>query len=243
MIQFNPKINRIFVDMDGVLADFDAWVWGQLPKETTTDGQMWKWLQAQDRPYYKFLPMKNVERLWDGIHKYADGAPVKILTGLPFKNHMPEVEQDKIDWFAKYPEIFGLDVDFNVGPYARDKYKHAKPGDILIDDNAKNIRDWIYRAGGIGIYHTSVDATLEQLKYFVEPLKVADQKYQVLVEDKKNRNIPNDPRSDKDVGCKLSCGAHFCEDGCQKLRIAASKIVASTGCLKCGEFLCICHSR
>jgi hypothetical protein len=191
MIQFNPKINRIHVDMDGVLADFDSWVWSQIPEHRSNDKEMWKWLQKQHRPYFHFQPMPDVKRLWDGIHALAGGAPVKILTGLPFKNHMPEVEQDKIEWFAKYPEIFGLQVDFNVGPYARDKYKHCKPGDILIDDNAKNIRDWIYRAGGIGIFHQTIDGTLEQLKYFVEPLKIADAKYQTLLDEKKANGVPH----------------------------------------------------
>jgi hypothetical protein len=167
MMQFT-KDSKIWVDMDGVLADFDAWVWGQLEKSTTTDGLMWKWLQRQDRAYYRFLPMKDAKQLWDYVNQLAPGR-VAILTGLPFKNSMPEVEQDKKDWFTKYPDIFGVGapVDFNVGPYARDKYKHCRPGDILIDDNARNIVQWT-NAGGFGVFHSSFEQTKEVVDAYLK---------------------------------------------------------------------------
>jgi hypothetical protein len=164
MMQFT-KDSKIWVDMDGVLADFDSWVWGQLPKETTTDGQMWKWLQAQSRPYFRFLPMKDAVHLWDAVNAAAPGK-VEILTGIPFKNHMPEVEQDKRDWLKKY-ELSFPDAVMSIGPYARDKYKHCRPGDVLIDDNARNIVQWT-NAGGFGIFHTSTETTLEVLKAYLK---------------------------------------------------------------------------
>jgi hypothetical protein len=46
---------------------------------------------------------------------------------------------------------------------AENKKDYARPNSILIDDNVKNIADWI-GAGGIGILHTSAEDTIKQLK-------------------------------------------------------------------------------
>jgi diphthamide synthase subunit DPH2 len=54
----------------------------------------------------------------------------------------------------RFPHI---PLPVTIGPYSRDKWKHVKnPGDILIDDRADNIEEWI-AAGGIGILHDTND--------------------------------------------------------------------------------------
>lgn len=49
-------------------------------------------------------------------------------------------------------KYFGDKIKVNIGPFSKDKWKHAKKGDILIDDRPDNIEEW-HGAEGIGILH------------------------------------------------------------------------------------------
>jgi 5'(3')-deoxyribonucleotidase len=154
---FDPTKNTIFLDMDGVLADFDRFVLEKMgriffhEKGPEGDKEMWDFLTTVDHLYGQLEPTPYAFDLWTLANSF--GANVEILTALPHTRHVPEAEQDKRDWMKKY---FG-EVKFNIGPYSDDKWKHAKRGDILVDDRAANITAWINKGHGIGILHDYED--------------------------------------------------------------------------------------
>jgi len=151
---FDRTSNTIFLDMDGVLADFDKLVieifgapFGH-ERSDEEEKQMWGELMKVDRLYLQLDLMPTARELWEKAHSY--GAKVEVLTAIPRKATMPSAEVDKREWIAKH---FGEATTVRIGPYSRDKWRHAKRADILVDDRQSNITDWINRGEGIGIFY------------------------------------------------------------------------------------------
>ena len=156
---FDPTKNKIFLDLDGVLADFDKFVFDNLGRTFNhmdgpgDDKVMWDFLSSVDRLYLKLEPTPYAQELVDLA--FTTGADVEILTAIPRRTSMPTAHIDKIQWVEQY---FGPDLKVNIGPYSRDKFKHCKtPGDVLIDDRVDNIQEWINKSMGIGICHFYTD--------------------------------------------------------------------------------------
>jgi len=145
---------QVFVDMDGVLADFDAHhetVFGFRP-DKITDNVDWSVVRAVGDFYLNIPPMKDFHVLWDHVAPYN---PI-ILTGIP--DNVPEVAGNKTAWARK-----------NIGDHvevrccrSRDKSLHADFGDILIDDWEKYMHLWI-GVGGVWVTHTSALESVERL--------------------------------------------------------------------------------
>lgn len=172
-MKFNKSKNTIFLDLDGVLADFNAFVFANMGRtfdhqSGPSDRAMWDYLKSVDRMYYQLPPTTYAKKLWDAAN--AVGCKVKILSAIPRRVSMPTAESDKKEWLNKHADIFTGEIDFNIGPYSRDKWKHCKPGDILIDDRKDNILDWTTNGRGTGILHThdNVDSTIEILQEFAK---------------------------------------------------------------------------
>lgn len=174
MVRFDPRINTIHVDMDGVIADFDKLVFDKLGRTFDhmsgpgADKQMWDFLASVDRLYFQLEPMQYAKELWEFAHSF--GCPVKVLTAIPRRTTMPTAEADKREWFIKHRDIFGDNVDVNIGPYSKDKWKHARPGDILIDDRLDNITSWSTKGQGVGVYHKTLADTIALVHKAVDSL-------------------------------------------------------------------------
>lgn len=151
---FNPQTNKIYLDMDGVLADFDKFVLENLGRtfsfESTPEEEtlMWTALFKIDRMYFQLEPTPYAFEIVEAAKAITPN--VEILTAIPRKTTLPNAEQDKQDWIVKH---FGPDLKVNFGPYSKNKWKHCKPGDVLVDDRPSNIEDWKTKAEGIAIFH------------------------------------------------------------------------------------------
>lgn len=162
MIDMKPVI---YLDMDGVLADFEGWALNNI-------GPMWKaeiskpgWGKfAEFTNLYSLLPiLENAKELYEVCcDTTGDRNQVRILTALSNKagSKFPTAAVDKINW-ARYN--IHPDIRVVFGPYAQDKQYHCSlPEDILIDDMGINVSQWVGR-GGTGILHTSTKLTSEAL--------------------------------------------------------------------------------
>lgn len=159
--RINQEPPTFFVDMDEVVADWFALARTYMP-EIINNASNFQWpdLYALAPNLYRDLPpTKDMHELWDYVKKYN---PV-MLTAIPRRWSWPKVTQHKREWMAEH---IGAHVEVRFGPHAEDKQFHCKkPNDVLIDDNHKNITQWISR-GGIGILHTSAADTIAQLKTY-----------------------------------------------------------------------------
>jgi 5'(3')-deoxyribonucleotidase len=170
-----PKYTKkptIYLDMDGVLADFNSAARRFLSasreeEQAAAQGGRWpqeKWRQlAQQQNFYRHLPKTPIaDRLVALAQTFEAslGWDLRILTAIPKDNDMPEVFQDKFDWVNEYYP--GLRIHF--GPYSDDKQHHCQPGDILVDDRTSNCTQW-RASGGIAVqvFESRQESALQEL--------------------------------------------------------------------------------
>lgn len=171
----------IFLDLDGVLADFDAGLRNYgVDRNDTTFIHRHKSTWTQDQVYldkivrsamgqpgfWEAIPvMPDAIRLWNYCKPYN---PV-ILTAVP---SVPEwhkrVEQEKRSWIKR---VIGTLADEQIVCCLRsEKIKYMSDPNleyqILVDDMQANIDDW-NKAGGIGILHKSAEESVKRLDHII----------------------------------------------------------------------------
>jgi 5'(3')-deoxyribonucleotidase len=162
----------IYLDMDGVLADFNQYmieIFGVPFKEVGTSSEhRWELITHACPDVYSQLHMApDADALVAGVVDVCvtyDYTPA-ILTAIPKYGRLPMAVEHKKEWIRQRWPV--LHKEFNIGPHAVDKQQHARPGDILIDDSPLNIPQWI-AAGGVGILHTDTSSTIQQLNSYLE---------------------------------------------------------------------------
>ena len=159
------KVSRIFIDMDGVLADFLKGVEDPmyLGEPLTSD--------AAGRSTYDDRKKEFTDkRLFDNLPPMVDmydllayvrhcETPWEILTAAGDVNR-ELVVYDKNEWIKRYVDPSVVVTCTFTGTQ---KAAYAYEGSVLIDDRPKNIEAW-ENAGGIGIVHTSAKNTINALK-------------------------------------------------------------------------------
>lgn len=130
----NKKIEAIYFDMDGTIAD----LYGQ--KDWLED------LRASNpNPYIKAEPMVDTKELSEILKKIkARGIKIGVISWLSMsstKEYKAKVRKAKKEWLKKH-----LDVDFDfvhlVG-YGTPKHKVRKiKNSIIIDDDERVLRTW-----------------------------------------------------------------------------------------------------
>jgi len=147
---------KLYLDADGVLANFDEGVrrlLGMLPKEFERKrgrGAFWREL-AKAPGFYANLPeMPDARQLFEAV---AHLKPT-ILTGLPLgKWAAPQ----KVAWAAEH--FPGVPI---ITCMARDKHRHMEPGDVLVDDREDHRA--AYEAHGVVfIHHRNAADSIRQL--------------------------------------------------------------------------------
>lgn len=158
---------QIYVDIDGVLADFVKGVTEILIPDY--DEEMY-----QSNPRYR-------NEMWDKVAEYSQNGG-KLWAELPVmhdamelwnfvKPYNPQIlsatgrreygaTTQKRGWIKQHIDP---KVKVNLVQAARMKAEYANKGDILIDDQPKAINPW-KDAGGVGILHTSAKDTIAKLK-------------------------------------------------------------------------------
>jgi 5'(3')-deoxyribonucleotidase len=157
---------RLFLDADGVLADFDKGarqLLGMRPKEFIGKygrGAFWKRL-ARAKNFYGTLPeMPDARQLFEAV-KHLEPT---ILTGLPLGRW---AAPQKIEWAAEH--FPGVPI---VTCMARDKHKHMHAGDVLVDDREKH-RAAYEAAGVVLVPHKKSEDSHRQLAKIFPSVKVA----------------------------------------------------------------------
>lgn len=158
---------QLFLDCDGVLADFDhlaEQIFGMQGDEYEAKyGSNAFWARLEEHgSFFESLPlMPDAMRLWNAVKHLR---PI-ILTGTPRGNWS---QPQKLKWAARhFPEAKMITCR------SADKWTHMEqPGDILVDDFLKYRHLWIEK-GGIFVHHTSAEDSLKQLAELGVELEMA----------------------------------------------------------------------
>lgn len=148
---------QLFLDCDGVLADFDKAadeLLGMPPRQFEDEfgtGEFWNRIRSR-RNFYRNLPLlPDARELFDAV---AHLNPV-ILTGCPRGGW---AEPQKVEWAREH--FPGTKV---ITCLSAEKRMHMRPGDVLVDDYMKYRARW-ENAGGIFILHVSARQSIAELK-------------------------------------------------------------------------------
>ena len=155
---------QLFVDMDGVLADFEGGFKRLSGRDISSLAKRQFWAMFfgiikkkasegnySEKQYWAELEwMSDGKTLWQYVKQYNP----TLLTAPPNS----QSEAGKKQWVSK--RLGSAPIIFKQ---ARDKPQYSKKDAILIDDRASTVDGWNAK-GGIGILHTSASNTIRQLK-------------------------------------------------------------------------------
>jgi 5'(3')-deoxyribonucleotidase len=148
--------NPIFLDLDGVFADFDK---ARLSLTDKRGNEIW--------PIIDKIPefFRNLEVLPDSLKLVTmlQHHRLEFLTALPEPTgYLDTAREDKIWWVSNHISR-KIKVNTIIGGKNKILWLETYPGALLIDDYKRNIDLWNAH-GGVGILHTSVNETLNQLE-------------------------------------------------------------------------------
>lgn len=165
----------VYVDMDGVIVDFNNG-FKKLPgsngltskqyDERYGENSIWDVINVYGKiKFFSGLPwMSDGMKLWSFVH--TNFINVKILTALGKSDKQDKkTSSGKRMWLKlNIPDLDDEDIIMVPNKFAKRHY--ARPGDILIDDTNVCI-DGFNRKGGIGILHKNANSTIQRLKKYV----------------------------------------------------------------------------
>ena len=161
-----PKISMIYLDMDGVIADFVK-RYKELYRMEPKDAEKKK---EFDKFFNEFIATGQFATL-DLMPGAVEGlqflrkhltVPTQILSSTASEARYDAISKQKLLWL----QLHNVTFTPNFVPGKRHKYKFAGPDKIIIDDTESVINDW-KAAGGIGILHKDWPSTLVILRQYV----------------------------------------------------------------------------
>lgn len=165
--------NTIYLDMDGVVADFDtaAEQFLGIPRRVDyvqghykLSREEWARLKTQPR-FYRTLPlMPQAHELVSVARQYRDrlGWQLKFLTAVPKDDDVPWAFYDKVLWAQDH----WPDIPVFFGPHSTDKWRHCRGGDILVDDREDNCSAWSAAGGwAFHVVHRNIEPAIRALTH------------------------------------------------------------------------------
>lgn len=156
---------NIYIDMDGVVADFDGraeQILGARPVDERWPEDQWQQLRNHKHLYRHLPKTPYADQVIAVARRFRDelGWHLGMLTAIPKGNDMPSAFYDKVLWMQDhYP-----DIPVYFGPYSKDKQLHCQPGDVLVDDRTSNIREWGAKGGtAIKLNHLRPQEAIDQM--------------------------------------------------------------------------------
>ena len=166
----NFEVNKIYLDMDGVLANFDKGIidichMTPVPQKLQylnpeREDEMWRRIKEAGHFYDMLELIPGAKEFFDIVYgKYKERC--EILTGIPNpKREVFTASDDKTNWMRR---LLSDTIKINA-VMRRDKQKFCTGKDcILIDDYDKNTREWT-QMGGTAILFTTTKDAIKTLK-------------------------------------------------------------------------------
>jgi hypothetical protein len=155
------KITKIYLDMDGVIADFSSRykeLYKMTPERADKSKQFGEFFGKfiMSGQFATLDMMPDAKQLLN--HLDSVGIPVEILSSTARQDSHVAISRQKTIWLDRH----GIKYPANFVPGKALKYKFADPESIIIDDTQSVIDDWI-KAGGVAIHHKDALTTIATL--------------------------------------------------------------------------------
>jgi FMN phosphatase YigB (HAD superfamily) len=158
-------MKTIYFDADDVLVHFNQYV-NETLGTSYKIGEVLKYSDWEElrrnhqRMFADMLPNQDTLYVCNRLNPAL--CKVRVLTAIPLDEHSPwqYATMDKVNWFR----VNAPGIPVFIGPYAHDKHRHCKHGDLLIDDKRSNCEEWV-AAGGIAHLFTG---DVEAMKQFID---------------------------------------------------------------------------
>ena len=159
------KITKIYLDMDGVIADFNKKykeMFSIPPAEAEKDKKFEPFFNEfiAKESFAKLELMPDAINLMNYLRN--TGIPIEILSSTSSERRDAQIRPQKMKWLKdnqiEFPAILVQGAHL--------KQKYATPDSLLIDDTSKNIDEW-RRAGGIGILYTDYVSCVAMLSMYL----------------------------------------------------------------------------
>lgn len=158
-------MQRLFLDLDGVMADFDRHFRDCFGKDPTSkggvdDAELWALVHGHGN-FFRTMPIMEGAMVFYAELLMNGFKPI-ILTAAS-KQHYAEMAVQKMDWvratMGKDPLVLPVYGSSSKSLFVQNK------GDILIDDYLKNCYRW-EKAGGFAVHHNgNFKDTLNKVLY------------------------------------------------------------------------------
>ena len=160
-----PQISCIYLDMDGVIADFTKRyreLYKMMPREAEKNKQFDKFFD-EFIATGQFATLELMPGTMEGIEFLRKAsAPTQILSSTANEARYDAISKQKLIWLQTH----GITFTPNFVPGKRLKQEYAAPDKIIIDDTGSVIEQWKAK-GGIGILHKDWPSTLAILAMYV----------------------------------------------------------------------------
>ena len=170
---------KIYFDMDGVLAHFDAMrpndkdlnhPSDELPPEKrAAKKRFWLEIEQQENFWRDIPKMGNIEEL---LSVAAAIGEIFILSKTPSANHfiggekyVEFVANEKRNWILKNLNKYFDAEHIIICNRKKGEFFNPTKDDVLIDDRPENIKEW-GEHGGSGILFTDVKDCIDRLKNY-----------------------------------------------------------------------------
>ena len=160
-------IEKIYLDMDGVLCDFDKRFQEMFEYHPGTEALASERDRKNFSPNWKkFVETRQFATLdWfpggKRLVEYVDslGVRVEILSSSGGISNHSEVRDQKVEWLCNA----GLNYPVNIVPGRRIKQYYSWHNNVLIDDTLDVIESF-NQGTGVAILHKNVDDTIKELE-------------------------------------------------------------------------------
>jgi hypothetical protein len=159
------KITKIYLDMDGVIADFNKRYkerYKMEPIEAEKSKEFDKFFDQfiADREFATLDLMPDAMLLINFLRSLK--VPTEILSSTASEKRDGAIRPQKLEWLKTNQ------IEFHpiLVPGKRHKKDYSNANSVLIDDTSVNIDQW-RREGGIGILHSDALTTINILKMYV----------------------------------------------------------------------------
>ena len=156
----------LYLDMDGVLADFNKEYTKLDPQKA--DRKRFRSAVIDDKIFLKLEFMPDTQELLNHVSK-LHGINIEILTSMgthdPFQAN--EARYQKLQWLSEK----NIPYKANFVHSKKEKAQYATPTSILVDDSVGCISPFI-AAGGHGILHVNASDTISILDSTILQIRV-----------------------------------------------------------------------